>query len=226
MAEQAPDGIDERRGGGPGGIPEQVKIVGLGGSLGHPSRSIAALNLALRGAASTGAETELLSLGDLALPMYLPGARDYPDSVRRLVEETRSADGMIWSSPLYHGTISGAFKNALDWLQLLAGDDPPYLADKVIGLISTSGGTQGLQAINTMEFAVRSLRALAVPLVVPVPQARSTIDEEGRIGDERIESSLRQLGSEVARVARSYKHGSNIVRECEKARERMAVAVG
>lgn len=225
MVEQMPEGTVERGDGRPGRIPEQVKIVGLGGSLGHPSRSIAALNLALQGAASTGADTELLSLSALALPMYVPGARDYPNSVRRLVEETRSADGMIWSSPLYHGTISGAFKNALDWLQLLAGDDPPYLADKVVGLISTSGGTQGLQAINTMEFAVRSLRALAVPLVVPVSQAGSTIDEKGRVGDARVESSLQALGTEVARVARSYKHGANIVRECEKARERMAVAV-
>jgi hypothetical protein len=33
--------------------------------------------------------------------------------------------------------------------------DPPFLHDKVIGLISTAGGTHGLQAINTMEFAVR-----------------------------------------------------------------------
>jgi FMN reductase len=28
----------------------------------------------------------------------------------------------------------------------------------VIGLMSAAGGTQGLQAINTMEFAVRALR--------------------------------------------------------------------
>jgi len=24
---------------------------------------------------------------------------------------------MLWSSPMYQGTISGAFKNALDWLR-------------------------------------------------------------------------------------------------------------
>jgi NAD(P)H-dependent FMN reductase len=27
---------------------------------------------------------------------------------------------MIWSSPTYHGSVSGSFKNALDWLILLA----------------------------------------------------------------------------------------------------------
>jgi len=83
----------------------------------------------------------------------------------------QAAQGMLWSSPLYHGTISGAFKNALDWLQLLSDRNPPYLTDKVVGLISTAGGTHGLQAVNTMEFVVRALRGWAVPLVLPIPQA-------------------------------------------------------
>jgi FMN reductase len=65
---------------------------------------------------------------------------------------------MIWSSPLYHGTVSGAFKNALDWLDLLSDRDPPFLTDKVIGLISAAGGVQALQAVNTMEFVVGAPR--------------------------------------------------------------------
>ena len=77
---------------------------------------------------------------------------------------------------MYQGTISGAFKNALDWLHLLGGREPPFLHDKVIGLISAAGGTQGLQAINTMEFAVRALRGWAVPYVVPVAAATRVFD--------------------------------------------------
>ena len=72
---------------------------------------------------------------------------------------------------MYQGTISGAFKNALDWLHALGSREPPFLHDQVIGLISAAGGTQGLQAINTMEFAVRALRGWAVPYVVPVASA-------------------------------------------------------
>jgi FMN reductase len=107
---------------------------------------------------------------------------------------------MLWSSPLYHGTISGSFKNALDWLQLLGDRKPAYLTDKVIGLISTAGGTQGLQAVNTMEFIVRALRGWAVPLVVPVPQAWRII-QQGEILDESVATQLRALGGEVARAA-------------------------
>ena len=59
---------------------------------------------------------------------------------------------------MYNGTISGSLKNALDWLILLRDRHPPYLTDKVVGLISTAGGVHGLQAVNTMEFVVRALR--------------------------------------------------------------------
>ena len=34
--------------------------------------------------------------------------------------------------------ISGSFKNALDWLILLAERDPPYLTNKPAGLVTTA----------------------------------------------------------------------------------------
>ena len=48
------------------------KIVGLGGSLARVSRSRAALQVALAGAEGAGAETTLLDLRALALPMHAP----------------------------------------------------------------------------------------------------------------------------------------------------------
>ena len=93
-------------------------------------------------------------------------------------------DAMIWSSPTYHGSVSGSFKNALDWLILLAEYDPPYLSNKPIGLISTAGGIQGLQAINSMEFIARALRGWSVPLVQAVPQSWRSFDPEGHLEDE------------------------------------------
>ena len=148
-----------------------LRIIGVGGSLASASKSRAALQQALEGASAAGAETRLLDLRELALPMYNPDDDEPNDAAAELIETCYAADGLLWSSPLYQGTISGALKNALDWLHLLGPREPPYLHDKVIGLISAAGGTQGLQAINTMEFAVRALRGWAVPYVVPVAAA-------------------------------------------------------
>ncbi|MBV9481664.1 MAG: NAD(P)H-dependent oxidoreductase [Acidobacteria bacterium] len=180
-------------------MKNQLVVVGLGGSLAKHSSSLAALRIALEGAAEAGARTELLDIRDLALPTYDPDNNDPPNSVRHLCESIYGANGLIWSSPMYHGTISGSFKNALDWLQLLGDRKPPYLTDKVVGLISTAGGVQGLQAVNTLEFVVRALRGWAVPLVMPIAQAWKAFDDQGRAQDPLLADQLHALGKEVAR---------------------------
>jgi FMN reductase len=203
-----------------------LTIVGLGGSLAKVSRSRAALRLALEGAASAGATTTLLDLRELDLPMYDPDNDEPTAAAERLIESCYSADGMLWSSPMYQGTISGAFKNALDWLHALGARQPPFLHDKVIGLISAAGGTQGLQAINTMEFATRALRAWDVPYVVPVAAAAKVFDDDGQVRDESIELQLKALGGEVVRVAGRFAADSSVHRssECDEAAERVAAA--
>jgi FMN reductase len=180
-------------------MKSQLLVVGLGGSMAKNSNSLAALKIALQGSVEAGARTELLDIRDLSLPMYDPGNTSPPDSVYKLCDAVHEADGLIWSSPMYHGTISGSFKNALDWLQLLSDRKPPYLTDKVVGLISTAGGVQGLQAVNTMEFVVRSLRGWAVPLVMPIAQAWKAFDGQGQPVDATLTEQLRALGREVAR---------------------------
>jgi len=197
-------------------MTETIKVVGLGGSLGASSSSLAALKIALEGATEGGASTQLLDLRELKLPIYVPGS-DAPDSVNRLCEAVYEADGLLWSSPLYHGTISGVFKNALDWLELLGDRQPSYLTDKVVGLMSTAGGMQGLQAVNTMEFIVRALRGWAAPLVIPIPQAWRVFDDEGNVCDQEIAEQLRSLGREVARAARQFKRGMLTTPDAEKA---------
>jgi FMN reductase len=201
-----------------------LTITGLGGSLAGVSRSRAALRTALDGAANAGAETELLDIRELNLPMYDPDDDELTDDAARLIESCYAADGLVWSSPMYQGTISGALKNALDWLHVLGDRDPPFLHDKVIGLISAAGGTQGLQAINTMEFAVRALRGWAVPYVVPVASAARVFDRAGQIRDEGVELQLKTLGSEVVRVAERFTADASLHRqaECAHAAERVA----
>src|SRR5512132_460180 len=97
-----------------------MKIVGLGGSLASGSQSRAALAVALAGAEEAGAESVLLDVRELELPFY-NSESDAPQDALRMAEILESAHGMLWSSPLYQGSISGSFKNALDWLHLPSG---------------------------------------------------------------------------------------------------------
>lgn len=201
---------DTATGPGASAVPDslghpRIRIVGVGGSLAATSASLAALKVALEGAAAAGADTRLLDLHTLDLPMFLPAAVP-PETVARFCDEVYAAHGLLWSSPMYNGTVSGAFKNAVDWLHLLADRRPPYLTDKVVGLISTAGGIHGLQAVNTMEFITRSLRAWAVPLVLPIARASEVFNADGGVRDHRVAEQLRSLGREVARAAHQMTH--------------------
>ena len=183
---------------------EKIRIVGIGGSLSNYSTSLEALKLALNGAQNLGAEIRLFDVNELNLPMYHKRFDELPTDAVELCRAVSEADGLIWSSPLYHGTISGSFKNALDWLELLSDYTPKYLTGKVVGLISTAGGVQGLQAINTMEYVVRALRGVTLPMVIPVSRAWQVFDKETGIKDSAIEKHLLTLGKELYLAARQF----------------------
>jgi FMN reductase len=180
-----------------------VQVLGFGGSLRAESTSRTALRVALDSAAASGADVELIWLRELDLPLYT-AEHAPPAAALRFADAAYDCDALIWSTPTYHGSVSGSFKNALDWLILLAERDPPYLSNKPIGLITTAGGVQGLQAVNTMDFIARSLRGWSVPLVLPVSQSWQSFDPDGNLKDETVAAQLRRLGSEVVRAARQF----------------------
>lgn len=180
------------------------RIVGVGGTLREASTSLGALKKALAAAEGTGAEVELLDLNELRLPMYEPGKalEEYGPEVRRFVETLKGADAVILSTAAYHGSFAGVTKNALDFLQFLAGDERPYLDGKVVGLVATAGGDlAGANAVRALVDVAHSLRAVVAPLTVAVPKVWQRADEAGNITDEQYGERLDALGRLVAETA-------------------------
>jgi len=198
-----------------------VRVAGLGGSLRAASTSRTALQASLEGAAAAGADTQLIWVRDLDLPLYT-AERATPPAAHQFADTAYSCDAMIWSSPTYHGSVSGSFKNALDWLILLAERDPPYLSNKPVGLVTTAGGVQGLQAVNSMDFIARALRAWSVPFVQAVPQSWHSFDPDGQLTDRAIAAQLGALGAEVVRAARQFQTEGT----CDYAEDRQFIADG
>lgn len=183
---------------------KRAHIVGLGGTLGRSTINLAALEIALRAAEEAGASVDLLSLDDLNLPMMQPDLKypDVPESVHRLVEAARKADGMIWSTAVYHGTLAGVTKNALDYLEYMRTDPDPYLTNKAIGLIATAGGDTGSQnAINAMVHVVQSMHGIAIPRTVGIERSYQVFDKQGNITEERIAERLKMLGKLTVETA-------------------------
>lgn len=186
---------------------DRLLVVGIGGTLRRNSTSLEALRIALVSAEASGATTELLDLNMLRLPMYEPDRAldDYDDNVRRFIETARRADAMIWSTAGYHGTMVGATKNALDMLEFLSDSEPPYLHERVVGLIATAGGElASVNAINAMVHTVHALRGTVAPLMVAIPGASRVFDKQGNLLDQKWRGKLEQLGRVVVENARAF----------------------
>lgn len=91
-----------------------------------------------------------------------------PEAVREMCELFLESDLQIWMTPLYHGGMTGVMKNSLDWLELTARLEKPYLTDKVVGLVAWADGGQAMQGINAMDAVAKALRAWVVPYTVPL----------------------------------------------------------
>ncbi len=174
-------------------------VVGLGGTLRERSYSRAALHAALRIASEHGAQTELLDLRELNLPMFVPGRRieDYPAehsaSIMRLVESCRRATAMLWASPTYHGTVSGIFKNAVDYIELLSDDQPPYLNGKAVGLVVINDS----KTFGAMSNSVHELQAWLAPTHVLL--SKNDFDGDLRLTSERAIRRITRLVNELIR---------------------------
>jgi FMN reductase len=139
---------------------------------------------------------------ELPLPLYDPGAPARTPEVERLVAAARRADGFLFATPVYHNTMTGAMKNALDYFELLNRDEPPFLTGKPAGLLAGGGGTNPILGVNSLEYAMRALRALVVWPMIGLPRLRNVLDERGCPTDPQLAGRVDALAAEIVRYAR------------------------
>lgn len=181
----------------------RLLVVGIGGTLRPSSTSELALRAALASARNAGAETLLISAHELNLPMYDPGLAELTLAARHLIDTVRRADAVVISSPGYHGGISGLLKNALDYLQELAGDQRPYLHEIPVGCIVTAAGWQaGVTTLASLRSTVHALRGWPSPLGVVINSATPQFRDDGEVADGKVAAQLTALADQVTRFAR------------------------
>lgn len=129
------------------------------------SGSEQALRTAMGVAEAAGARIQIFGGAELAgLPIYDTADEEGSAHRRELVEAVRKADGLIISTPGYHGSISGLIKNALDGLEDLRHDARPYLDGRAVGMIVTADGWQaGGSTLAALRAIVHALRGWPTP---------------------------------------------------------------
>jgi FMN reductase len=176
-------------------------IVGLGGTTRPGSSSEQALTQALDFVCAAGAETQLFSGRDLLLPLYDPEPGTLTEAAQKLLTALREADGIVLSSPCYHGALSGLIKNAIDYTEEMRGDARPYFDGRAVGCIGCGYGYQGPgMVLGQLRAITHALRGWPVPLGVAINSAVIKF-EGGKCSDSGIAKQLEIMAHQVVEFA-------------------------
>jgi FMN reductase len=181
---------------------QQPVIVGIGGTLRPNSSSEIALKVALQAAEKAGAIVEIIAGRDLLLPPFDPSVTERDGLATRLVAAFRRADGIIISSPGYHGSVSGMLKNAIDYVEDLSKDERAYFTDRAVGCIVSASGTQALgSTLQTLRSIVHATRGWNTPFSATINSDEKPFSADG-IVDPRIRAQLELVGKQVVDFAK------------------------
>jgi len=164
-----------------------LKILGIASSMRESSYSRRVLKLTLEKAEKRGAETKLLDLRALQLPMYHPEQNSSPE-LDKVIEYVKWADAFVLASPDYHGSMSGVMKNFLDFFW-------SDFAGKTFGYVCASH-EKGLTVMDQMRTAVRQCYGWSMPYGISV-NSDQDFDKQGNITNENILSSIETLGRDL-----------------------------
>lgn len=160
-----------------------VSLLAISGSLREASLNTMLLR-ALARIAPDGVDVRLYGgLGEL--PLFNPDieATD-PAPVRQLRERILAADALVIASPEYAHGVTGAMKNALDWM---VGNES--FVDKPVALLNASPRATHAQAALRETIVTMSAR-LVDEACITVPILGSGLDEEAVVNHPQIRPAL------------------------------------
>ena len=158
-----------------------MKVLGVNGSPRKTWNTATLLKKALEGAASQGADTELVHLYDLdfkgCVSCFACKTKDGPsygrcavkDGLTPVLEKVKEVDALILSSPIYFGTVTGEMRSFMERLlfpYMTYTNPPGSLFPRTIatGFIHTLGATEELakergfdRHINANELLLKTM---------------------------------------------------------------------
>jgi FMN reductase len=165
-----------------------IRLLGVCGSMRAGSYSSRLTEMALAAAREHGAETRLIELSAVDLPTYNPDVEPNDHSGFLVATEAVNwADAFLLASPDYHGSMSGAMKNFLDfyWAEF---------AGKLFGYLCASH-EKGLTVMEHMRTSVRQCYGWSLPYGVSV-YGEKDFDPSGELGNQQARR-LRMLARDL-----------------------------
>jgi len=126
-----------------------------------------------------------IDLSELQLPLFSPDNWDVHPNVKRVLEAVADGDGLILATPEYHGSISGAVKNALDYI---TGNQ---VAGKAVLSVSSAGGPLGVSSLSHLQTIVRNLHGVNCSQWISIGYGSNTFGPDGAPSDEGMRDRVR-----------------------------------
>ncbi|WP_438421502.1 NADPH-dependent FMN reductase [Bacillus siamensis] len=136
-------------------------------------------------------QTDFIDLSKSELPLY-NGEEEQNDlpSVQELRQQVKKSSAVVLLSPEYHSGMSGALKNAIDFL---SSDCWRY---KPVAIIAAAGGGKGgMNALANMRTVMRGVYANVIPKQLVLDPIH--IDIERRTVSEDMAVSLTDMMEEL-----------------------------
>ena len=168
-------------------VTNKLNVLGVAGSTRQGSYSLRALEIALDHTKKYGAHVRLLDLGKTILPLYDPN-RESSKDLEYTAESVSWADAFILASPDYHGSISGALKNFLDYFF-------EEFAGKLFGYIVASH-EKGLTVMEQMRTAVRQCYGWSLPYGVSI-NGEQDFGPNGEMANARLAKRLQMISRDL-----------------------------
>jgi azobenzene reductase len=133
-----------------------------------------------------GCEVTFYDLFEKPVPFYFPDERNnINDANLQLLAKTVSeADGIVLSSPEYHGGPTGVLKNALDHL----GFD--HFDGKIVLAMSSAGGAVGVSTLQQLQVIVRNVHGINCPEWISIGGDQRRFTSEGEPESELIKQRV------------------------------------
>ncbi|MDO1530550.1 arsenical resistance protein ArsH [Fulvimonas sp. R45] len=124
-----------------------------------------------------GAESRVFDPHDLPMLDSVPASHPRVQELRAL---SLWSEGQVWVSPERHGSVTGVFKNQIDWLPLEDGSVRPTQG-RTLAVMQVCGGSQSFNVVNALRVLGRWMRMVTIPNQSSVAKAWQEFDEDGRM---------------------------------------------
>jgi arsenic resistance protein ArsH len=171
------------------------RILVLYGSLRECSYSRFAAEFAAELLTAWGAEVRLFRPHEL--PVFDRESHDHP-AVQELRSLAHWSEGMVWSCPEQHGSMTGVFKNQIDWIPLKDGAMRPTQG-RSLALMQVCGGSQSFNVVNQLRVLGRWMRMWTIPNQSSIPKAWQEFSDDGVMRDSPYRQRVIDVMEELLR---------------------------